>query len=271
MEVPPCYPTSLTRLRAEVAEAQGEIDLAGAHFDDACRILDQAGAALEAARARAGRARLAAIHAGAGRAARADARDALEVFDELGLDPALLRLPVELRAAATELDPSSSRPWRAVLVTDVVGSTEVSRRLGDVAYLGLVLRHHELVRAALADWGGSEFSESGDGLLAWFESASAAFHAAVAIQDRVARHRNEGLDLQLRVSCSGGRPLFHQGRPYGLVLNRAARILAIAQPGEIVCDREVADALAGEVRTIDIRTAELKGLGTESVQVIDRI
>jgi class 3 adenylate cyclase len=65
-----------------------------------------------------------------------------------------------------------------VLVTDIVGSTAISSELGDVAYLDLVLRHHTIVRRSLEQHGGHEFSEAGDGLLAWFATTTKALAAA---------------------------------------------------------------------------------------------
>jgi class 3 adenylate cyclase len=43
-----------------------------------------------------------------------------------------------------------------VLVTDLVGSTELAARLGDRRWSDLVERHHTLVREQLARFGGSE-------------------------------------------------------------------------------------------------------------------
>jgi class 3 adenylate cyclase len=181
------------------------------------------------------------------------------------LDARILRID-HLRGGGRESLTDSD--WRVVMVTDVVGSTAVSRQLGDVSYYQLVMRHHELVRHWLAEWGGHEFSESGDGLLAWFYVTEDAANAAVDIQVDLAGGPPVSPRLELRVALAGGAPLFHGGRPYGLVLNRAARLLVSAQPGQIVVDEAVADQLAATA--IDSSTlVDLRGIGAHRVATLD--
>ena len=78
-----------------------------------------------------------------------------------------------------------------------------------------------------------------------------------------------GARLALRIALAGGVPLFHGGRPYGVVLNRAARLVAQAAPGRIVVDEAVAAQLEADV----IETAEsveLRGIGPHRVAVLAR-
>ncbi len=74
-----------------------------------------------------------------------------------------------------------NRVVATLLLTDVVGSTEQARRLGDVAWHDLVSRHYEAVRAQLERHRGREFETTGDGMLAAFESTAAALRCAAAI------------------------------------------------------------------------------------------
>lgn len=265
LEFAASYPTSLTRLRAEVHAATGELGEAGRLFDEAVRRLERAGAHTETARALAGWARLEARRPGGEDHARALTGRALGLARRVGLDPGVLGLrhPVE---------PARGGPpgpdWRVVMVTDVVGSTSVSRDLGDVTYFELVMRHHHLVRSCLDRWEGHEFSESGDGLLAWFASTEQATFAAADIQTSVAESPPTEPPLHVKVALSGGEPLFHGGRPYGLVLNRAARLAEAAEPGQIVADEAVTAQLGSGLVTLG-PLLDLRGIGPNRVGIVD--
>src|ERR1700740_332563 len=66
----------------------------------------------------------------------------------------------------------------AVLMTDLVGSTETAARLGPAAAEELRLEHFRLLRGAMQRTGGSEVKSLGDGVMAVFPSASAALSCA---------------------------------------------------------------------------------------------
>lgn len=157
--------------------------------------------------------------------------------------------------------------WRVVMITDIVDSTAVGTLFGDGAYLTTVLHHHHIVRRSLGCHAGHEFSEAGDGLLAWFASTEDAFGCALHIHNAFDSDPVEPR-LNIRIALAGGIPLFHNGRPYGIVLNRAARLLRHAQPNETVLD----DALATLLPTIDFAsrtaTVQLKGIGTHNATFI---
>jgi hypothetical protein len=84
-----------------------------------------------------------------------------------------------------------SRRVQTLLFTDIVGSTDRLRDLGDAAWAALLVRHHEVIRAALAAHGGREVDTAGDGLLARFDAPAPALHAAVAALAAVAPLRIE--------------------------------------------------------------------------------
>jgi class 3 adenylate cyclase len=265
LEYAASYPTSLTRICAELAAASGDADEADALFALGVDRCEAQGARTELARVLAGWARHARSVDGAG-SSRANqyAARARELAGRIGLDHAVLGLD----AIESTVLPEHGA-WRVVLVTDIVGSTAISTELGDVAYLDLVLRHHTIVRRSLEAHGGHEFSEAGDGLLAWFPTTAAALAAAREVQRGVEEAgRSEGR-LAVRVALAGGVPLFHGGRPYGAVLNRASRIVAEAAPGRIVVDEPVAAQLdAGAVERSE--TVELRGIGPHRIGLLAR-
>jgi class 3 adenylate cyclase len=155
-----------------------------------------------------------------------------------------------------------------ILVSDVAGSTVVGQRLGDRAYFELVMEHHALVRQLLGVHRGTEFSEGGDSLLAWFEHPSEAFACAAAIQSGAARRRRSGSLLEAKIGVAQGHPFFSHGRPYGSVVNRAARLAAYAPANTIAVDEETMVEI--DVDPIELRTAavDLRGIGRETVGII---
>ncbi len=157
---------------------------------------------------------------------------------------------------------------RFVMMSDVVGSSTIGFRYGDEAYFEVVMEHHGLVRAQLARHGGVEFSEGGDSLLAWFRSGLDAVECAHAIQLGAGRARSRGGGLTIKIGVAGGEPFFAAGRPYGSVVNRAARQASMADADEIVVDELVLRRTASFVTSYEIGEAELKGLGLRLIGVL---
>ncbi len=75
-----------------------------------------------------------------------------------------------------------------ILFTDQVGSTELSQRLSAEVADDVRRGHFSILRQAIAEAGGSEVKNLGDGLMVAFGSASA---AAVAMQQGVERDNRE--------------------------------------------------------------------------------
>ena len=85
----------------------------------------------------------------------------------------------------TQPDPSSTI-FKAFLFTDLVGSTDLKRRLGDAAVAGAIARHDALFRECLAEFHGNQDKDIGDGFLAVFDAPSHAVRCALAFQRRLA-------------------------------------------------------------------------------------
>ena len=75
----------------------------------------------------------------------------------------------------------------AVLFTDIVGSTALASSLVAEAADELRREHFSILRQAVAESGGTEVKNLGDGLMVVFGSASAALSCAVAMQQGVER------------------------------------------------------------------------------------
>ncbi|MGH8973952.1 MAG: ATP-binding protein, partial [Acidimicrobiia bacterium] len=150
-----------------------------------------------------------------------------------------------------------------VLFTDLVGSTELMSRLGDVAFDALRGEHFARMREAAASGGGVEVKNTGDGILATFSSAVEALSAAVVMQQATLNQgKRAGVDLSLRVGLSLGEATFEDGDVFGTPVVEAARLVAAARPGQILATAMV-KMVAGSrcpVPTRDLGALELKGL-----------
>ena len=89
----------------------------------------------------------------------------------------------------------------AILFTDIVGSTELSQRLSQELADEVRRNHFSVLRQAIAEAGGTEVKNLGDGLMVVFSSASAALACGVAMQQGVEQgNRRSGHRVGLRSS-----------------------------------------------------------------------
>jgi class 3 adenylate cyclase len=134
-----------------------------------------------------------------------------------------------LRAFAGFRAGSHGRVLVTLLFTDLVSSTVMASRLGDVAWRELLSRHFEAARAELERFGGREVTTTGDGLLATFNGPAQALRCAAAIRRAAGR---EG--LQVRVGVHVGEVELVGADVRGVAVHEAARIMARAGQGEIL-------------------------------------
>ena len=143
-----------------------------------------------------------------------------------------------------------------VLFTDLVDSTRKQAELGDRRWKELLLAHHSLVRDALSHWGGTEHDTAGDGFFASFAGPARAIHCAHEVAERVA-----GLGLETRAGVHIGECEIIDGKPGGLAVTIAARLLGVAGPREVVVSQTVKDLVAGSGFSFIARgEQELKGV-----------
>ena len=120
---------------------------------------------------------------------------------------------------------------RAVLVTDIVGSTELTTRLGDAAALELVRVHDALVRRALAAHDGREVKHTGDGIMAAFEDVPSAVRSAADIQRRFSLYNAEAAEsLRVRIGIHAGEPVANHNDLFGATVQLAFACAAKPRP-----------------------------------------
>jgi class 3 adenylate cyclase len=148
------------------------------------------------------------------------------------------------------------RVLATVLFTDIVGSTERARELGDRRWRDLVERHHEVVRAELARFRGREVDTAGDGFFATFDGPARAIRCGKAITESV-----RGLGLEVRAGLHTGEVELTGDAVRGIAVHTGARVAAQAGPGEVLVSQTVKDLVAGSGIELQDRGAyELKGV-----------
>ena len=146
-----------------------------------------------------------------------------------------------------------------MLFTDIVGSTELVRTLGDTRWRALLSTYLETARGELERYGGREVATTGDGMLATFDGPARALHCAAAVR---AAARSENLHIRAGVHVGEVELVGDDVR--GVAVHEAARIMAAAGEDEIlVSDLTRALASSAGLGFEDRGTHELKGLDGE--------
>lgn len=152
----------------------------------------------------------------------------------------------------------------SIMFTDIADSTTIAETIGDTRWTETVKRHLRLVESEIAHGGGHLVKALGDGVMSSFASTRAALAAAQAIQRANAGETTEP-HLQIRIGLHTGELITSDSDHFGTVVNKAARIAALAAPGDI----RVSDATrimvggANDFRFVDPVTVSLKGLEGE--------
>ena len=63
----------------------------------------------------------------------------------------------------------------------------------------------------------------------------------------------------VRIGLASGQIVAHHGDYYGDVVNLAARLVKVAEPGEVLVSRSVAEKLSGTIGVEEVQTPALKG------------
>jgi class 3 adenylate cyclase/alpha-beta hydrolase superfamily lysophospholipase len=144
--------------------------------------------------------------------------------------------------------PRFDRVLATVLFTDIVDSTRQLSTLGDAGWRTQLAEHNQVVRAALRRWRGHEVKTSGDGFLATFDGPARAVSCAAEIVDRV-----RPLGLAVRAGLHTGEAELREDDVAGIAVHIAARVMAEAEPGEVLASSTVKDLVIGSGLRFDDR------------------
>jgi pimeloyl-ACP methyl ester carboxylesterase len=166
---------------------------------------------------------------------------------------------IEEFLTGTRSAPEPERVLATVMFTDIVGSTELAAGMGDARWRELLSGHQEDVRRQLTEFRGREVKTLGDGNLATFDGPARAIRCGGAIAE-AARSR----DLDVRVGLHSGEIELIEDDVGGIAVHIAARVGALAAPGEVLVTSTVKDLVAGSgIPFQDRGTQSLKGIPDE--------
>jgi class 3 adenylate cyclase len=152
--------------------------------------------------------------------------------------------------------PEPERMLATVLFTDIVDSTRTAVELGDHRWREVLERHQRSVRDALSSFEGREVKSTGDGFLATFDGPGRAIHCAKAILGS-----SDSLGIHVRAGLHTGECEVMGEDIGGIAVHTAARVSALAEPGELLVSRTVKDLVAGSgIQFSDRGAHTLKGV-----------
>jgi len=136
---------------------------------------------------------------------------------------------------------------RAVLFTDICGSTELASRLGDDTAMDIVRTHNQIVKEAFQPHGGCIVKHTGDGVMGSFTSVAASVQAAVSIHNALNDWNESAPEpFQVRIGISAGEPIAEGDDLFGSVVNLASRLCTWAPSGGIAVSAAVRELCLGK-------------------------
>ena len=146
-----------------------------------------------------------------------------------------------------------------LLITDIVDSTGRALSIGDAPWRDLLARHAQIVRGHLDRFRGREVTTTGDGFVAVFDGAERAIRAAQEIGRAL-----DVIGLEVRAGVHTGEIELDGDNVRGVAVHIAARVAALADPGEVYASWATRELLAGSpIGFVDRGLHDLKGLAEQ--------
>jgi len=182
------------------------------------------------------------------------------------LEPLATAGPDKTGASASEL--SGERRQLTVVFVDLVGSTDLSRRLDPEDMSDLLHRYQDVVSGTVARLGGHVEGFLGDGVVVFFgwplareDSVQQAVQAGLAVVSQIAALKTpQNETLACRVGIATGLVVvLPDGQVVGETPNLAARLQSIGTPGSVVVSDTTANLTKGMFSFEMIERLSLKG------------
>ncbi len=145
---------------------------------------------------------------------------------------------------------------RTVGFADVVGYTNTARFLSPSELADAISRFESVVAEAVNRRGGRVVKLIGDEAMFVVEDQQQACELALELTTALGADEQP---LTVRIGLASGQIVAHHGDYYGDVVNLAARLVKVAEPGEVLVSRSVAEKLSGTIGMEEVQTPALKG------------
>lgn len=135
--------------------------------------------------------------------------------------------------------------FRAIMFTDMVGSTEMTEKLGDARALEMLRAHDAIIRRSLEQHGGREIKHLGDGIMASFDDIPNAVICTATIQEELGKYNRQAqVPMEVRIGIHAGEPVEESDDLFGSAVQLAARICDAAQPSQPLVSLQAREACA---------------------------
>ena len=149
------------------------------------------------------------------------------------------------------------RKLATILFADIVGSTARLSELGDKRWLHTLEAHDQMIHRSVDSFQGRVIRTTGDGAMSLFESPGRALHCSFGLRDQL---NTMGIHIRTGVH-TGEVELDAEGHVGGIAVHIAARVVAKANPEEILVSRTVKDLVTGGAFSFESRGRHsLKGI-----------
>jgi class 3 adenylate cyclase len=128
-----------------------------------------------------------------------------------------------------------------IVFTDLVSSTQILSRQGDVEGRRMFREIETLISDLSSRHDGRLIKNLGDGSLITFTSTRQAIAFSLDLQDHMA-----SLPVQMRVGMAAGEPIQENGDVHGAVVAQASRIADLGEAGEVVVSDSVRQLAIGK-------------------------
>jgi adenylate cyclase len=158
-----------------------------------------------------------------------------------------------------------------VLFAEICGTAKLYEKLGDTEALRAVERCLNRMERASAGYKGRVVKTLGDELMAVFESAESALHAAVEMQQRIdSLPPASGISLAVRVAFHYG-PAAEEEDDDTFVgtVNVAARAMMLAKPGQVLATAEAVAVLPPALQELTREIEVPLSAKDETIRVFD--
>ena len=143
----------------------------------------------------------------------------------------------------------AQNPRRAVLFADVCDSTAIYESLGDTKALALINRLLGHLDKKVAEHSGAVVKRLGDGMVCQFSAPDAALRAACDMQTAAFNLAlGNTPKLAIKVVFTYGPVIMEDADVFGDTVNVAARLVAVANPEQVLTTQQTVDSLAPDLQ-----------------------
>jgi len=180
---------------------------------------------------------------------------------------------LHLIATAEEKLATQHTTTKVVMITDMKSFSRMTEEDGSIVTAKAIQKHRDLLLPIIETHHGRGKSTGGDGLVAAFDRPVDALDAAAAIQRALADHnatKHAGREIGVRIGVARGEVVLDKsGRPFiGNALNLAARIMNLADGGQVFAASDLLSVETSALRTHSHGAFELKNIA-KPVEVVE--